>query len=98
MLFDTLKYTKSLIAGGFSQRQVEAQAEALVAVADEHLAIKQDLIPLKQDLSTLKQDLTLLKQELIALELRLENKLTMKLGRFIAISTAILAMLISFHH
>jgi len=41
--FDTLTYAKKLREAGFSERQAEAQAEALRAVVEDNLATKRDL-------------------------------------------------------
>lgn len=41
--FDTLAYAKKLIAAGFTQQQVEVQAEALAGILDDKLSTKQDL-------------------------------------------------------
>jgi predicted nuclease with TOPRIM domain len=41
--FDTLAYARRLREGGFTERQAEAQAEALAAAMTENLATKQDL-------------------------------------------------------
>jgi hypothetical protein len=48
--FDTLTYAKRLREAGFTERQAEAQAEALRAVVDENLATKRDLKELESRL------------------------------------------------
>jgi hypothetical protein len=48
--FDTLTYAKRLHEAGFTERQAEAQAEALRAVVDENLATKRDLKELENRL------------------------------------------------
>jgi hypothetical protein len=42
-MFDTLTYANKLKEAGFTERQAQAQAEALVAVVDSNLATKHDL-------------------------------------------------------
>ena len=48
--FDTLTYAKRLRDAGFTERQAEAQAEALHAVVDENLATKRDIEGLRGEL------------------------------------------------
>ena len=42
-MLDTLTYANKLKEAGFTERQAQAQAEALVAVVDSNLATKHDL-------------------------------------------------------
>ena len=42
-MFDTLTYANKLKEAGFTERQAQVQAEALVAVVDSNLATKHDL-------------------------------------------------------
>jgi hypothetical protein len=81
-MLDTLTYANKLKEAGFTERQAQAQAEALVAVVDSNLATKQDLGLLRNDLELLrhdtKHDLELLRNEikhdLKELELKFEGK------------------------
>ena len=41
--FDTLAYTKKLIAAGIQAKHAEVHAEALAEIIDERIATKQDL-------------------------------------------------------
>ena len=41
--FDTLKFSKKLVAVGFTEQQAEALAEEQAALIDEQLATKRDL-------------------------------------------------------
>jgi hypothetical protein len=50
IIFDTLKYANKLKAAGFTEKQAEAQTEALAEIVDEKLATKQDLEALKKDI------------------------------------------------
>lgn len=80
LTFDTLAYSKKLIAAGFTQQQAEVQAEALSEIIDERIATKQDILDLKRDMKEM--------------ELRLMNSLTIRLGAMIAASIAITATLV----
>lgn len=48
--FDTLIYAKRLKKAGFTEKQAEAQAEALADVVNNNLATKQDLKKLETTL------------------------------------------------
>ena len=48
-MFDTLTYANKLKEAGFTERQAQAQAEALVAVVDSNLATKTDIEMLRHD-------------------------------------------------
>lgn len=53
-MFDTLTYANKLKEAGFTERQAQAQAEALVAVVDSNLATKHDLELIRHDLKELE--------------------------------------------
>jgi hypothetical protein len=59
-MFDTLTYANKLKEAGFTERQAQAQAEALVAVVDSNLATKTDIEMLrratKTDIEMLRHD------------------------------------------
>ena len=57
--FDTLTYSKKLREAGFSERQAEAQAEALRAVVDENLATKHDIELLRRDMREIENRITI---------------------------------------
>ena len=81
-MFDTLTYANKLKEAGFTERQAQAQAEALVAVVDSNLATKQDLELLRHDIELLRHDTKQgiellrneLKHDLKALELKFEGQ------------------------
>ncbi len=50
--FDTLAYSKKLIAAGVPSKQAEVQAEALAEIVDERIATKQDLKELEYRITT----------------------------------------------
>ena len=74
-MFDTLTYANKLKEAGFTERQAQAQAEALVAVVDSNLATKQDLELLRNDL----------KHGLKELELEFEGKFILINGQFLLV-------------
>lgn len=80
LAFDTLAYSKKLVAAGFTQQQAEVQAETFAEIIDEHIATKQDL---KEMEIALKRDMK-----------ELELRLTIRLGAMIAASIAIVATLV----
>lgn len=59
-MFDTLTYANKLKEAGFTERQAQAQAEALVAVVDSNLATKTDIemlrLATKTDIEMLRHD------------------------------------------
>lgn len=75
--FDTLVYAKKLKAGGFTERQAEAQAGALADVVNDNLATKQDLRRLEEKINTKFENLEhKIDHKLEVLETRLIIRLT----------------------
>ena len=83
-VFDTLQYAKKLKEAGFTERQAEAQAEALAEIVDDRLATKQDIVELRVDL---KRDIK-----------ELEYKLVITMGSFLAIGITVLLTLMKVFH
>lgn len=52
--FDTLLYAKKLKEAGFTERQAEIQAEALVEIVEDKLATKQDIEFIRKDIKELE--------------------------------------------
>ncbi|MBI4081904.1 MAG: hypothetical protein HY423_04765 [Candidatus Lambdaproteobacteria bacterium] len=52
--FDTLTYARKLREAGFTERQAEAQAEALRSVVEENLATKRDIELVRRDVKELE--------------------------------------------
>ncbi len=50
LTFDTLQFSKKLVAAGVPQHQAEIQAEALAEIIEEKLATKADLMVLESQL------------------------------------------------
>lgn len=78
--FDTLAYANKLMTVGFTREQAEVQAEAIAELIDNNIATKRDIEELRKDL------LVETKQ--------LENRMTIKLGSIMALSTGIVAALV----
>ena len=78
IIFDTLKFTRRLKAGGFTAEQAETAAEAFAEAATDELVTKHDIELLSRDL----------RQEIADAELRI----TIRIGGMIAVAVAFLAM------
>jgi hypothetical protein len=59
LIFDTLRYSKKLVAVGFTQQQAEAQTEALAEIVDDKLATKRDIEDLKKEIKELELRMTI---------------------------------------
>ena len=57
--FDTLKFSKKLVAAGFTEKQAETLAEEQAALIDDQLATKRDIADVKRDIADVKRDLTI---------------------------------------
>jgi hypothetical protein len=89
--FDTLAYAKELKTGGFTEKQAEVQAHALVRIIDEKLATKPDIDALRLDL---RQTEERLKAEIRNTEERLSHHLTVRLGSMLVVAVGVLAALV----
>ena len=96
-MFDTLTYANKLKEAGFTERQAQAQAEALVAVVDSNLATKQDIQSVKQEIELLRHDtkqdvellrhdtkleIELVRRDLKELDLKFEAQFILLNGKF----------------
>jgi L-rhamnose isomerase len=74
-ILDTLAYSETLKAGGFSEQQATTQARALAEILDRQMATKAEAIEhenaLRRDIETLRNEL---KRDIRESELRLEAK------------------------
>jgi len=81
--FDTLKYTERLRAAGVPEQQAKAESEALRDVlseaTDNTLATKGDVCDLRNEIELLRRDV-----------LTMEQRLTIKLGAFLAVFAGII--------
>jgi predicted phage-related endonuclease len=79
--FDTLRFTKSLIKGGFTQEQAETSAQAWADALTGNVATQQDIMAvkaeLKQDIAELRvatqQDIMAVKQDIMAVKTELKQ-------------------------
>ena len=91
--FDTLTYSKKLKEAGFSERQAEAQAEALRAVVEENLATKRDIELVRGDVKEVESRLSH-EIELVRRDMReMENRITIRLGSLIVAAAVALGVL-----
>ncbi|KAF0112834.1 MAG: hypothetical protein FD149_2329 [Rhodospirillaceae bacterium] len=68
--FDTLRFSETLVAGGFSVLQAKAVAEAFAEATGQELATKSDVIAIKNDIARLE---TATKNDIIRLETATKN-------------------------
>jgi len=82
--FDTLKFVQTLESAGVGREQASAIA---AAVRDAHdtadVATKGDIVLVRRDMDVMRKDIE-------ALELRLLNTLTLRLGAMLAVAVGIL--------
>ncbi len=58
-IFDTLTYARKLQEAGFTARQAEAQAEALLTIVNTNLATKHDIELLRRDMKEMESRIVL---------------------------------------
>ena len=73
--FDTLRFSETLTAGGFSPLQAKAVAQAFADATGQELATKADLREVRADIREVKADIAAVRAETRESELRLEAKL-----------------------
>jgi hypothetical protein len=78
-IFDTHAFVKRSTAAGMPEAQAEILAEEQARLIDERLATKADLAGLRTDLKALEQ--------------RLKDQLTIRVGGMLAVAIAIVATL-----
>ena len=86
-IFDTRAFVKRLTAAGMPESQAEILAEESTRFVGEQVATKQDIALLRSDLELLGADLT-------AMEQRIKDQLTIRLGAMLAAAIAIVAALV----
>ena len=79
-IFDTHAFVKRLTAAGMPEAQAEILAEEQACLIDERLATKADLAVLRTDLKALEQ--------------RLKDQLTIRVGGMLAVAIAIVPTLV----
>jgi hypothetical protein len=80
VIFDSHAFIKKLTAAGMPMEQAEILAEEHARLLGEQLATKQDI--------------ALLRAELIAMEQRIKDQLTIRLGGMLAAAVAVIAALV----
>jgi hypothetical protein len=86
-IFDTHAFVNRLTAAGMPESQTEILAEESTRFVGEQVATKQDVALLRSDLEMLRADLT-------AMEQRIKDQLTIRLGAMLAAAIAIVAALV----
>jgi len=86
-IFDTHAFVKRLTAAGMPVEQAEVLADEQSRFLGEQLATKQDVALLRADLELLRADMT-------AMEQRIKDQLTIRLGGMLAAAVAIMAALV----
>jgi hypothetical protein len=86
-IFDTHAFVKRLTAAGMPVEQAEILAEENTRLVGEHVATKQDI-------ALLRADLELLRSDMAAMEQRIKDQLTIRLGVMLAGAIAIVAALV----
>ena len=86
-IFDTHAFVKRLTAAGMPEQQAEILAEESTRLVGEQVATKQDI-------ALLRSDLELLRAEMTAMEQRIKDQLTIRLGLMMAGAIAIIAALV----
>ena len=86
-IFDTHAFVKRLTAAGMPVEQAEILAEESTRLVGEQVATKQDI-------ALLRSDLELLRAEMTAMEQRIKDQLTIRLGLMMAGAIAIVAALV----
>ena len=79
-IFDTHAFVKRLTAAGMSVEQAEI-------LADEHARLPGEQLATKQDMALLRADL-------VAIEQRIKDQLTIRLGGMLAAAVAVIAALV----
>ncbi len=86
LVFDTLKFTKHMVAAGMPAEQAEALAEEQAHLVNDQLATKRDIELIRRDIKELeaatKRDLK-----------ELEHRMTIKLGGMMVIAVGAVALL-----
>jgi hypothetical protein len=86
-IFDTHAFVKRLTAAGMPEPQAEILAEESTRLVGEQVATKQDIALVRADLDLLRADIT-------AMEQRIKDQLTIRLGVMLAAAIAIVAALV----
>jgi hypothetical protein len=86
-ILDTHAFVKRLTAAGMPEPQAEILAEESTRLVGEQVATKQDVALLRADIDLLRADMT-------AMEQRIKDQLTIRLGAMLAAAVAIVGPLV----
>jgi len=86
-IFDTHAFVKRLTAAGMPVEQAEVLADESTRLVGEQVATKQDIALLRSDIELLRADMT-------AMEQRIKDQLTIRLGVMLAAAVAVIAALV----
>jgi hypothetical protein len=99
LALDTLAYARKLREAGFTERQAEAQAEALAAAMTDTLATKQDVQALETRIDFLERHLDTRLSEQAAIYNAglsdLERRMTTRLGALTVAGVALISTLVA---
>jgi hypothetical protein len=93
-IFDTHAFIKRLIAAGMPEQQAEVLAEKSTRLVGDQVAIKQDIGLLWTDLELPRADFDRLRSDMTAMEQRIKDQLTIRLGLMMAGAIATVAALV----
>jgi hypothetical protein len=93
-IFDTHGFVKRLTAAGMPVEQAEVLADESTRLVGDQVATKQDIGLLRTDFELLRADFDRLRSEVTAMEQRIKDQLTIRLGLMLAGAIAIVAALV----
>jgi hypothetical protein len=93
-ILDTHAFAKRLTAAGMPVEQAEILADESTRLVGDRVATKQGIGLLRTDLELLRGDLDRLRSAMIAMEQRIKDQLTIRLGLMMAGAVAIIAALV----
>jgi hypothetical protein len=93
-IFDTHAFVKRLTAAGMPIEQAEVLADESTRLVGDQVATKQDIGLLRTDFELLRADFDRLRADMAAMEQRIKDQLTIRLGLMMAGAIAIVAALV----
>jgi hypothetical protein len=93
-IFDTHAFVERLTAAGMPVEQAEVLADENTRLIGEQVATKQDIALLRPALELLRSDLERLRPDMFAMEQRIKDQLTIRLGLMMAGAVAVMAALV----
>jgi hypothetical protein len=93
-IFDTHAFVKRLTAAGMPVEQAEILADESTRLVGDQVATKQDIGLVRSDLELLRAYFDRLRSDMAAMEQRIKDQLTIRLGLMMAGAIAIIAALV----